>query len=295
MRDGRIFARDARLRGIHPSDTPHIYLSPMAPWHEGPLVGLDFETTGVNPSSDLPVQVAVVACDGRGNRSSEVWLVDPGVEIPEAAVAIHGISTETARAEGRSLLESAHSLHRRLREATLEEVPIVAMNASFDVTIATHLFSRAGLAALEWRLVIDPLVIDRRMDKYRKGKRRLDALCAHYGVGLEGAHDAGKDAAAAVDLAREIGRRFPEAAVLHPEELTVLEVAWHRAWAADYDNWCRREGRPGLGAEEFNWPVREPALPPAGVLQPASESSTMSMSASLERGLTTASRMAALP
>lgn len=268
----------------------------MAPWHEGPLIGLDFETTGVDPSSDLPVQVAVVSCDGRGTRSRDVWLVDPGVVIPEAAVAIHGISTETARTFGRDLNRTAVALHRRLLEATLEEIPIVAMNASFDVTIADELFARAGLAPLEWRLVIDPLVIDRQMDKYRKGKRRLDALCAHYGVRLDGAHDAGEDATAALDLVREIGRRFPETGALHPEELTVLEGAWHRSWAADYDAWCKREGRPGLAEEEYCWPVRRkaPAPAPAAMAQ-ASDASTMSMSSSLDRGLTTASRMAAFP
>ena len=29
-------------------------------WNEGPLLGFDLETTGVNPYSDLPVQVALV-------------------------------------------------------------------------------------------------------------------------------------------------------------------------------------------------------------------------------------------
>ena len=272
-------------------------------WHDNPLIGLDFETTGVDPLRDLPVQVAFVWCDGKGGRSKWVWLVDPGCEIPEAAIEVHGISSARARAEGRSLDETAHRVHQALANAAREGVPLVAMNASFDVTIAACMFARAGLPLLDWDLVIDPLVIDRRVDKYRKGKRRLDALCEHYGICLEGAHDAGHDAAAAVSLAREIGRRWPEAGELDAEELTIFQRAWHYAWAEDFHDWCVNEGRPGLGTEDYLWPVR--GLVGAGIPggaaggglsgQSSSESRTTSMSSSVERGLTMAMRMATSP
>lgn len=260
-------------------------------WHEGPLIGLDFETTGVDPLSDLPVQVALVWCDGRGGRRKAVFLVDPQTEIPAGAIAIHGISTERARQEGRSLEETAYLLHRELTKAAREGVPLVAMNASFDVTIAECLFSRVGLPSLAWDLVIDPLVIDRWVDRYRKGKRRLDALCETYGICLEGAHDAGHDAAAAVSLAREIGRRWPEVACLEAEELTICQQSWHYSWAASFHQWCLEEGRPGLDPAEYCWPVRAAV----GAAQSASEARTMSMSSSVERGLTMAMRIATSP
>ncbi|MGO9557913.1 MAG: exonuclease domain-containing protein [Acidimicrobiales bacterium] len=225
-------------------------------WFDSPLIGLDFETTGVDPLTDLPVQVALVWCDGQGRRRRAVWLVDPGCEIPEAAIEIHGISNAKARAEGISLEHTAYVVHRCLLRAAREGVPLVAMNASFDVTIAACLFARAGLPSLPWDLVIDPLVIDRRVDKYRKGKRRLDALCETYGVRLDGAHDAGQDAEAALSLAREIGRRWPEAGDLDPEELTIFQRAWQHTWAAEFNDWCITEGRPGLSPEEYRWPVR---------------------------------------
>jgi DNA polymerase-3 subunit epsilon len=267
--------------------TPPAYVAFMA-WYDSPLIGLDFETTGVDPTSDLPVQVALVWCDGRGGRQRAAWLVNPGCEIPEEAIAVHGISTERACREGISLEHTAYRVHRELLKAAREGVPLVAMNASFDVTIAACLFARAGLPALSWDLVIDPLVIDRRVDKYRKGKRRLDALCETYGIHLENAHDAGHDAEAAVSLAREIGRRWPEAGTLDPEELTVFQRAWQHNWAVDFNDWCISEGRPGLSPEEYFWPVR-------AVAQPPSESRTMSTSLSVDCGLTTAMRMATSP
>lgn len=261
----------------------------MAAWHEGPLVGLDFETTGVDPLSDLPVQVAVVWHGADGPLRHAVFLVDPGREIPGEAVAIHGITTERARREGCSLQETAERVHRELSVACSEAVPVVAMNASFDVTIAACLFRHAGLRPLEWPRLIDPLVIDRHVDRYRKGKRRLENLCRHYCVSLERPHDAGTDANAAVGLARQIGRRWPEAGSLEAEELTRRQADWHVSWASDFHAWCLREGRRGLDAAEYGWPERLAAA------QEASESSTVSTSPSLERGLTMAMRTAALP
>ncbi|MHB8246904.1 MAG: exonuclease domain-containing protein [Acidimicrobiales bacterium] len=276
-------------------------------WPERPLIGLDFETTGVDPLSDLPVQVALVWCDGKGSRRKAIWLVDPQCEIPAGAMAVHGISTERAREEGRSLEETARLVHHELERAANEGTPIVAMNASFDVTIAACLFDRAGLPPLAWDLVIDPLVIDRHVDKYRKGKRRLDALCEVYGICLEGAHDAGHDAEAALSLAREIGRRWPEAGGLDPGELTVFQQAWHYAWAEDFDRWCVNQGRPGLDPGEYLWPLRKsptatsptatgpPSRSDAEPAQSASDSRTMSMSSSEDRGLMMAKRMATSP
>ncbi len=241
-------------------------------WCNSPLVGLDFETTGVDPLSDVPVQAALVWCDGEGASHApvrQVWLVDPERQIPTEAEAVHGISSERARAYGRSLGDTARALHRALDAAEREGVGIVAMNASFDITIAECLFSKAGLPPLSWSGVVDPLVIDRHVDRYRKGKRRLDALCETYGVRLESAHDAGHDAAAAVTLARVIGRTYPEAGLLDLEELTIFEEAWHLEWAREFDDWCLSEGREPLAPGEYLWPVR--SAPPASVplLHPA--------------------------
>jgi len=226
-------------------------------WAEGPLIGFDLETTGVDPYSDLPVQVALVRWEPYRRPCRNVFIVDPGREIPAGAQAIHGISTERARREGCSLAEAAGLVHTGLRRAQADQVPVVAMNASFDVTIVTRLFRSFGLKPLAWQALVDPLVIDRQVDRYRSGKRRLDALCRTYGVMLASAHDAGSDADATVAIAREIAGRYPEIAACEIGRLTRLEVGWHRAWAIEYDSWCRDNGRPGLAPEDFSWPLRE--------------------------------------
>ena len=47
------------------------------------------------------------------------------------------------------------------------------------------------------RPVLDPRVLDKHIDPYRRGGRKLTDLCAHYKVALDGAHSADADAIAA--------------------------------------------------------------------------------------------------
>src|ERR1700733_12498106 len=78
-------------------------LGVMATWATGEVLGLDFETTGVDRFNDVPVSYALVyVVDGVLIRS---WsgLIDPGRETPADAEAVHGISTARARAEGMPL------------------------------------------------------------------------------------------------------------------------------------------------------------------------------------------------
>jgi DNA polymerase-3 subunit epsilon len=68
------------------------------------LAAFDTESTGVNTESDRIVTACIAHIDGTGSGAPVVreWLVDPGIEIPEGAVKVHGITTERARAEGMS-------------------------------------------------------------------------------------------------------------------------------------------------------------------------------------------------
>ena len=226
-------------------------------WNEGPLLGFDLETTGVDPHSDLPVQVALVSWEPCGASNREVFLVDPGREVPADAEAIHGISTLRARRDGCPLEEATATVHRALVKAQAAHIPVVAMNASFDITISAMLFRRFGLEPLAWEALVDPLVIDRKVDPHRFGNRRLDALCETYGVVLANPHDAGDDADATVALVRVIAERYPEIASCEIGDLTRFQADWYRVWALEYDSECRENGRLGLEPEEFCWPLRE--------------------------------------
>ena len=160
-----------------------------ARWWEGPLVGFDLETTGPDPDTAR----IVTACIVEGNDVHE-WLVDPGVEIPAGATAVHGVTTEQARAEGVPADAAVLLILQTLRMYQDAGHPLVAFNASFDFTVLDREARRHGLDPLQPAPVVDPFVLDKQLDRYRKGSRKLVDVAAHYGVNLVDAHTADADA-----------------------------------------------------------------------------------------------------
>ncbi|MBN9328148.1 MAG: DNA polymerase III subunit epsilon [Cellulomonas sp.] len=156
-------------------------------WSEGPLLGFDTETTGVDVDSDRIVTAALVRRDAT-STSITTWLIDPGVPIPAEAAAIHGITTEHAREHGRPPRDALEEIAVELAEAFRTGVPVVAYNASFDLRLLDAELRRHRLPTLPDRLyqaarpVIDPLVLDRAEDRFRRGKRKLVDLCGFYRV-----------------------------------------------------------------------------------------------------------------
>ncbi|MDJ0380281.1 3'-5' exonuclease [Streptomyces sp. G-G2] len=239
----------------------------MGDWHGGVLIGFDLETTGTEPGASRIVTAALIDVRGGAVRERRGWLADPGIAIPEEASAIHGISTERAVREGRPAPEVADEVASALVEYWRQGGVVVAYNAAFDLTMLAAELARYGLPSLAERLggpetgpVVDPLTIDRAVDRYRRGKRTLEAVCGVYGVTLEDAHDAGADALAAVQVARAIAARHPEVAVLAPAELHTRQGGWHARWARDFEAYLRRQGTPDAVIDTA-WPLR--ALIPA--------------------------------
>lgn len=236
-------------------------------WLGGPLAGFDLETTGTDPLDARIVTAAVVELHAGEPVLRRGWMADPGIRIPEQASAIHGISNERAAAEGRPAGEVAEEVAQVLTGYWQRGVPVVAYNAAFDLTLLTAELRRHGLASLSERLegrpigpVIDPYTIDRAVDRYRKGKRNLEAVCAEYGVVLDRAHRADADALAAVLVARAIAERHRSVARLDPGLLHERQVSWYAQWAADFQSFLRRKGSPEA-VIDTSWPLR--ALAPA--------------------------------
>jgi DNA polymerase-3 subunit epsilon len=103
--------------------------------------------------------------------------------------------------------------------------------------------------------IIDPLVIDKAVDRYRRGKRTLEVVAEHYGVPLDGAHEASADAIAAGRVAQAIARSFPLAESAN--ELHTHQIGWARTQAESLTEYFIRIGR--IEPEEAldgTWPVR---------------------------------------
>lgn len=228
-------------------------------WHRRRLAGFDTETTGRDPRTVRIVSAAIVTSDGQ--RWSH--LIDPGVEIPADATAVHGITTEHAREHGRPPRESLEEIAATLASLLNSGTPLVVFNAPYDLTLLEAELQRFGLPSLASRAavapVIDPLVIDRHADRFRKGARTLENQCRHYGVEITQAHDAAADALAALNLAQVIGASYPEVGTLDAAELHRAQAQWKAEQEADRVAYRTRQGEPA--SSEPEWPTR--ALVPA--------------------------------
>jgi DNA polymerase-3 subunit epsilon len=98
------------------------------------------------------------------------WLVDPGVEIPEGATEVHGITTERVRAEGLPTDAAIGEILTALDQALGTSRPLVIFNARYDLTVLDREARRqhydveeggpVSSLALGCRRVVDPLVLD---------------------------------------------------------------------------------------------------------------------------------------
>ncbi|WP_031086399.1 exonuclease domain-containing protein [Streptomyces sp. NRRL WC-3549] len=230
-------------------------------WMAGPLAAFDLETTGTDVETDRIVTAAVVRLEPDGTVSAErTWLLDPGVWIPEQASAIHGISTAHAREHGVSAPSAVEEITQAVAEELRSGTPLVVMNARYDLSLLDRECSRYGLESVSERLgvvpspVIDPLVIDKHVDQYRKGRRALHALCAHYGVSLEDAHDARADAVAAARVVRRMAERHRPVGTMSSTALHDLQVRAAAVQSASLQAYLRRTTNPRAVVESA-WPV----------------------------------------
>jgi DNA polymerase-3 subunit epsilon len=221
------------------------------------LAVFDLETTGL----DLREARIVTACALEIDENGEVvgenfeWLADPGIEIPEAASNVHGVTTEIARANGRSAKEVVSELLATLNGFFAKGVPVVAYNAPYDFTILHFEALRHGLEPIvDPKPVIDPLVMDKFVDTYRSGKRTLEVAARTYGVQLDDAHNATADAVAAGRVAQAIAKRYADKL---PEDVALLhnsQIEWSASQDASYEKF-RRGSAPEFTVQR-GWPVK---------------------------------------
>lgn len=229
-------------------------------WAEN-LAVLDTETTGVNPEQHRVVSCTIATLNGDGDVTERYdWLLDPGVEIPEQATRVHGISTEVARASGMEASVGIAQIVAQLSSMFERGYPVVVYNAPFDLSMLRAESARYGTPWLTDRIppvdltIIDPLIIDRQVDRYRKGKRTLELVAAHYGVTLDGAHDAGEDAIAAGRVAQKIAQKYASVLPDDADSLHLQQIDWSRTQAASFQEYMRRVRDPNFVANG-NWPL----------------------------------------
>jgi len=229
---------------------------PSGPAWAHRLAVFDLETTGIDVETSRIVTANVSIIDHTGAAETRFdWLANPGVPIPIQAAAVHGVSTEKAVAEGRVAADVVAEIVDALSNALEQSLSLVVYNAPYDLTLLDREARRYGVTPLpEPLLIVDPLVIDKALDRYRKGKRTLEAAAVHYEVELLDAHDAGADAIAAGRVAQALALRYQAELDLTQQELHESQIRWFSEQAASFQDYMRRTKDPTFIART-QWPL----------------------------------------
>ncbi|MBX6386661.1 MAG: 3'-5' exonuclease [Microbispora sp.] len=229
-------------------------------WYRQAMLAWDTESTGVDTETARIVTVALAWIRPGEPVTSKHHLINPGVEIPAAATAVHGITTEQARAEGRPPAEVLEEVAADLVDALRDGWPLVGMNVCYDFTLLDRELRRHGLPTLEERLggpvapCVDAYVLDRHVRPRVRGKRTLTALCEAWGVRIDGAHDANFDALAAARVAWMIAHRTPVIGSMGLAELHELQVRARAEQQAELRAYFDRVGKQHDGCPG-DWPL----------------------------------------
>ena len=239
--------------------------------HRMPALGFDTESTGTDPLQARIVTIALVTIPHHGRPAPAHWLLDPGVPIPDEAAAVHGITTEHAQQHGQAPADVLPQVADRIAKSLARGVPVVAFNAAYDFTLLEAELTRHGIPTLTDRLgpgriapVLDPMVMDRHADQYRKRicpcgcgatDRTLVGCCLHYGVIHTGAHDAGADALAACRLVDAIrNRHHAKFASMPLAMLHANQATWRRRQMDGLREWFDKQGTEHDGCCGA-WPI----------------------------------------
>lgn len=289
-----------------------------------PVAAFDFETTAPqgrdarNPEEAHAVQFALLNVDPAPRAASEhldttgkptptgglhmdtatgyPTLINPGCPISAESAQVHGITDDHVKGAPAEA-EAITGITALLAQQVISGRALVAANAYYDLTVADRRARAHHITPLVDVLahhqvrayVLDPMVIDRWADQYRRGKRTLAALADFYRVPLENAHDANADALAAalivdriMDVAHHLVGLLPDehpeattiktiaAAVTTPEryrkiatysvpELHAAQIVWRAKWAQGFQEWLRTKApadrRDPNAVVDGSWPL----------------------------------------
>ena len=199
---------------------------------------VDLETTGLSPTTDSILEVALVLTDAAG-RVERSWstLIDPGAGVDVGPTHIHGlVAEELIGAPGFDEVAD-------LLVADLAGRAVVAHNARFDVGFLTQALGTRGLLDRGARV---PRVCTMEWARHfmTTPSRRLTTCCEVAGVEIGRHHNALDDALAAAGLLRHylvVGAERGEEPVAWARSLSDAEG--FGGWSWDEEAADAQEGR----------------------------------------------------
>jgi DNA polymerase III subunit epsilon len=217
----------------------------------------DLETTGLDLKTARIVTACAVEIDSSGQviGKNQEWLANPGIEIPEAASNVHGVTTEMAKELGRNPQEVIAEILETISGFLARGIPVVAYNAPYDFTILHYEAMRYNLEPLlDPKPIIDPLVMDKFVDQYRPGKRTLEVVAKLYGISLSEAHNATADAVAAGRVAQAIIKKYSSKLPTDLTQLHQSQIEWSMRQDDGFESFKRRNN-PDFTIQR-GWPIK---------------------------------------
>jgi DNA polymerase-3 subunit epsilon len=267
-------------------------------WHLARLAPLDFETTSPNPHEARIVEAYLGQVGGGEDPIDRApMLVNPSVEVPEEATAIHGFTTEHLREHGMPAAEAVGRIATAVADVWSKGIPLIGHNIGhYDLTVLNAELIRHGERPLiEWcggsyGPVIDTLVCSKYLDKWRRkvseqqGAHALKTTAAVFGIPWNDAdaHGARYDALIAARVAWRMGaiaamprdarpriqagrgddRHLFDALACDLPTLHARQERWAADQAASYQEWLRSpkagDKRDADAVISGAWPI-EPA------------------------------------
>jgi DNA polymerase-3 subunit epsilon len=167
-----------------------------------PLAVIDLETTGTNTQRDRIVEISVLKIFPDGTKQHRTRRVNPGIQIPAAATAIHGI-TDTDVANEPPFKQIAIGLGDFLEGCDLCGYHF----KNFDLPLLIAEFTRVGVPfSLSGRSIVDPLEIF-----FEYEPRDLSAAARFYlSEKHDNAHSAAADADVTIRVLDAMLTRYPD-------------------------------------------------------------------------------------
>lgn len=169
---------------------------------KNPLVFFDLETTGIDIVKDRIIEISYVKVFPNGKEESKTMRINPGMPIPPASTAIHGITDDDVKD-----CPLFKNVAKQLA-AQIEGCDLAGYNSNrFDIPLLAEEFLRAGVDIdLTRRKFIDVQTIFYKMEQ-----RTLAAAYKFYcHKSLENAHTAAADTMATYEVLKAQLDRYPE-------------------------------------------------------------------------------------
>ena len=160
----------------------------------------DFSKPADGEGQPRLAQICMIEWDGESAPEVTTMLVKPdGWEMPEAAFAINGLTTEMLMDRGIPVLDVLNHYTARIDDGAV----VVAFNAQYDTKVMRAELRRAGLPD---RFEATPNICTMRAAQKIMGGKipKMAAACAHFGIVNEKEHDAEGDAIAAFEILKSL-------------------------------------------------------------------------------------------